>query len=241
VSLRLRILQIHAPAPDLAVVTAFWAQALSADPVDAPGAFTHLVDATSAVEVHIQSVGDGVSGYHLDLEADDRDAEVARLVGLGGREVAVFGEGYTVVADPAGLPHCIIDADAVVPTPVAPRQGAYGYLDAVLLDVPADVVDAEVAWWAAALDAAPQPPPGPGSPYTELAGVTGPGGPVTFDVQAVGAAARVHVDVSAPDVADEAQRLMDLGATRVAHIDSWIVLADPVGNPFCVVPSHDQP
>lgn len=239
-SLRPRILQIDVPAPDVALVTAFWAQVLSADPVDAPGAFTHLVDATSALEVHVQSLTSGGPGYHLDLEvgATSRDVEVARLLAAGGRAGATSDDGgYTVVADPAGLGHCVIDADAAVPTPVASRRGDRGYLDAVFLDVPAPDVDAEVAWWAAALDAQPEPRTDPGSPYTGLGGVVGPGGPLTFAVQSVDATARVHVDVSAPDVAGEVERLLGLGATHVADVEDWVTLADPVGNLFCVVPA----
>ena len=239
-SLRLRILQVDVPGPDLASVTSFWAQALSAEPVDAPGAFTHLVGATSALEVHIQAQTHGPPGYHLDLEVTDtsRDVEVARLVAAGGRRIATFdGDGYTAVADPAGLPHCIIDADAAVPTPVAPRREGHGYLDAIFLDVPAGLADAEVAWWADALGARPQPPPGPGSPYTDLAGVLGPGGPVTVEVQAIGGAPRLHVDVSAPDVGVEVDRLRRLGASHVADVEDWVTLADPVGNLLCVVPA----
>lgn len=245
-SLRVRILQIDVPAPDAALVTAFWSRVLSAEPVDGPGAFTHLVDATSVVEVHVQSLTAGAPGYHLDLEVTggsrdlgsaggSRDVEVARLVAAGGREVATFDGGYTVVLDPAGLPHCVIDPDAAAPTRVAPRRGGYGYLDAVFLDVPAASVEAEVGWWASALDGWPEPLTEPGSPYTVLPGVIGPGGPVTLGVQSVDAAARVHVDVSAPGVAAEAERLLGLGATHVADVEDWVTLADPVGNLFCVV------
>jgi hypothetical protein len=219
-SLRLRILQIDVPAPDLALTIAFWAQALSADPVDAPGAFTHLVGATSALEVHVQSLEDGRPGYHLDLEVvnSSRDVEVARLIARRGREVAVSADGYTVVADPAGLRHCVIEPGTAVPTPVAERRARYGYLDGVFLDVPVDVVDAEVDWWAAALDAPTRPPPGP-------------------EVQAVAAPPRVHVDLSTIDVADEAQRLIELGASHVADVQDWTTLADPVGNLLRVVPA----
>ena len=53
---------------------------------------------------------------------------------------------------------------------------------------------------------------------------------------------RVHLDVNAVavDQATELQRLLDLGAT---HIDigqgtqTWVVLADPEGNEFCLLRS----
>jgi len=43
---------------------------------------------------------------HLDLAADDRDAEVARHVGLGASEVARH-EWWTVLTDPVGTTYCV--------------------------------------------------------------------------------------------------------------------------------------
>ncbi|WP_086826454.1 VOC family protein [Allokutzneria sp. NRRL B-24872] len=52
---------------------------------------------------------------------------------------------------------------------------------------------------------------------------------------------RLHIDVNATDreQADEVQRLLDLGA-RHADVgqtgeESWVTLADPEGNEFCVL------
>jgi predicted enzyme related to lactoylglutathione lyase len=235
----LRILQIDVPEPDHARVTAFWSAALSATPIDAPGAFTHLRDATSAVEVHVQAIGSAAARYHLDLEAADRDAEVARLVDLGARELRRFDDGYTVLTDPSDQPFCVVDPDAATPTPVAPRAGSRGYLDAVLFDVPVDRVEAEVGFWSQALDTGVRASDDPSWPYTTLTDVRGPGGPMTIEVQAIDGPPRMHVDLSTPDVAAESARLEGLGATRIAAIDTWIVLADPVGNLLCVVPARE--
>jgi len=47
---------------------------------------------------------------------------------------------------------------------------------------------------------------------------------------------RVHFDLRAPGpVADEAARLMRLGATVLDRRENHIVMADPEGNEFCVV------
>ena len=50
---------------------------------------------------------------------------------------------------------------------------------------------------------------------------------------------RVHVDLAAPDIEAEAQRIERLGATRLwvseNPEDPFIVLGDPEGNEFCVV------
>jgi hypothetical protein len=49
---------------------------------------------------------------------------------------------------------------------------------------------------------------------------------------------RMHLDLMAPDPEAEVARLVELGATRVAHMDeyryTWTVMADPEGNEFCV-------
>ena len=51
---------------------------------------------------------------------------------------------------------------------------------------------------------------------------------------------RMHLDIEVPDIEAEAQRLVTLGATRVQddtmseHGTTWILMADPEGNEFCV-------
>jgi predicted enzyme related to lactoylglutathione lyase len=51
---------------------------------------------------------------------------------------------------------------------------------------------------------------------------------------------RMHFDIETPDVEAEADRLEALGARRLEadvrheHGTTWIVLADPEGNEFCV-------
>ena len=57
---------------------------------------------------------------------------------------------------------------------------------------------------------------------------------------------RLHLDL-APRASDdqdaEVERLIGLGATRAdvgqGHIRTWVVLADPEGNEFCVLSSRD--
>jgi hypothetical protein len=51
---------------------------------------------------------------------------------------------------------------------------------------------------------------------------------------------RMHLDIETPDIEPEAARLEQLGATRLGaetqseHGSTWILMADPVGNEFCV-------
>jgi len=61
-----------------------------------------------ALKVLLQRLGEEhpvVTG-HLDVAADDRDAEVARHVGLGARLVRRH-DAWTVLADPAGRAYCV--------------------------------------------------------------------------------------------------------------------------------------
>jgi hypothetical protein len=55
---------------------------------------------------------------------------------------------------------------------------------------------------------------------------------------------RLHIDLNPEDdQADEVARLIGLGATRVSVGEgpeaTWVVLADPEGNEFCVLRRHE--
>ena len=52
---------------------------------------------------------------------------------------------------------------------------------------------------------------------------------------------RVHVDLIVEDVAEMARRVEQLGGTRVPSYEKggFLVMADPEGNEFCVLPTGD--
>jgi hypothetical protein len=50
----------------------------------------------------------GKNRVHVDLRADDRSAEVARLAGLGASVLAAF-DAWTMLADPEGNEFCVRD------------------------------------------------------------------------------------------------------------------------------------
>ena len=106
--LRVRNLQVDVPADVHDAAVAWWAAALGGTPraTDEPE-YTHLDGVRAPIGVHVQRLGDGVGGYHLDLETDgDVAVEVERLVGLGATDVGPLaaGEPGRVLADPAGRP-----------------------------------------------------------------------------------------------------------------------------------------
>lgn len=92
----------------------WWADALGSEvnPV-VPGEFV-LVSQPGWPNLAFQRVPDPTPGknrLHLDLGADDMEAEVARLVELGAQVTArnSFGEDFhwVVLADPAGNAFCV--------------------------------------------------------------------------------------------------------------------------------------
>ena len=67
---------------------------------------------------------------------------------------------------------------------------------------------------------------------------TAPGCRLCRVVHSKGAKNRLHIDLAPDDRDAEIERLVDMGARHVEvgkHDASWIVLADPEGNEFCVL------
>jgi len=140
-------------------------------------------------------------------------------------------------------PHCTLSAHDHVWS----RKTGTVTVRIAVLAIDARDVSRVAEFWAAALgwDAWPDPDEGgvslapPGS-----AGQSGVGGP-SIDVMPVPEAKagknRLHFDLRADGTtqAEEVDRLLALGATRVdvgQNPDvSWVVLADPEGNEFCVL------
>jgi len=180
-----------------------------------------------------QQIGDHGPRIHFDLEVGKR-AEVQRLVRLGAVVVGE-GAGWCPIASPGGLPFCLIDRHARVrPSPSA-WDGHQSRLVQVCIDSPAGLHEQEVAFWRSAL-----PWRWVESRGEEFAGKLYPpsGSSVQLLFQRLGeddpgTAVRAHIDLGTDDREAHAQRLIQLGATRVGSRDGWIVLRDPTGMPFC--------
>ena len=89
----------------------FWADALGLDARregEDPRYFD-LVGESGGVDVLIQKV-DHPSRVHLDITADNREVEVARLEGLGARRLADIRD-WTVMEAPSGHRFCVVQAD----------------------------------------------------------------------------------------------------------------------------------
>jgi catechol 2,3-dioxygenase-like lactoylglutathione lyase family enzyme len=105
----LREVVIDAPDNVFTATRDFWSSALLAEAqqVHEHPEFTALVDPAAMSWVGLQKVGDAAPRLHLDIETDDVDAEVDRLMALGATWVAE-GRAWVVLKDPAGLVFCVV-------------------------------------------------------------------------------------------------------------------------------------
>jgi hypothetical protein len=105
---RLSTLLVDARAGEAAASAAFWSGALGvpAEEVDGEPQFTSLPGAVPGLVTAVQAVDDAPR-YHVDLETDDVDAEVARLLALGAQEVAAW-QGCRTLRAPGGHLLCVI-------------------------------------------------------------------------------------------------------------------------------------
>ncbi len=112
---RLAAAYIDVPHDDYAREVGFWSDVLHRTPevdLDDPDYSSFGVDA-SGVDLGVQAVGDPAARVHLDIETDDIEAEVARLVALGATVVDRI-HTWVVMRDPVGVVFCVIrvqDAD----------------------------------------------------------------------------------------------------------------------------------
>jgi len=99
---------IDTPAEQVSAEMDFWSAALGAPTYPAPGEeqFTVLIDAVPGLFTVIQAVGDAPR-YHLDIETDDLEAEVARLTALGAELVSRWKDAFTL-RTPGGHLLCVV-------------------------------------------------------------------------------------------------------------------------------------
>ena len=172
---------------------------------------------------------------HFDLTStslDDQRRTVSRAIELGGRHIDVGQrpeEGHVVLADPEGNEFCVIAPDNAF-------LAECGFIGALACDGSQQVgyFWSEALGWPLVWDqdqetAIRSPHGGPKLTW---------GGPPLPPKRSK---RRIHLDVAPPAGADqqaEVDRLVSLGASRVdiGQPDvSWVEMADPDGNEFCVL------
>lgn len=102
----------------------------------------------------------------------------------------------------------------------------------VLIDHPASDWSDGLAFWAGVQGVAPTR--GEEGAYRSIGEI----GTAKLEVQRTGAGTppRIHLDIETDDVRAEVDRVVALGARMESDHETWAVLADPAGLPFCVVP-----
>lgn len=215
----------------------FWAAALGWDVSDTGDEIGLEPTDGTRFRILFETVGQPKAGknrIHLDLTTrslDDQSDTVARLVELGGRHVDVgqrADEPHVVLADPEGNELCIIE-------PGNAFLASCGRLGSITCDGPRDVG----LFWSGALG---WPLVWDQDGETAIRAPDGIGPFITWGppVAAKSEKNRLHLDL-APEPgrqADEVERLIAVGATPVDIGQgevSWVVLADPGGNEFCVL------
>ncbi|MEO3791277.1 VOC family protein [Nonomuraea sp. B10E15] len=109
---RLYALLIDTPAAEADQAAAFWAAALGATarPLEGYEQFISLHGAVPGFAVAVQSADDPPR-FHIDIESDDVEAEVRRLVALGATEVSQWQECRTLRA-PGGHLMCVLPVES---------------------------------------------------------------------------------------------------------------------------------
>jgi Glyoxalase-like domain len=177
----------------------------------------------------------GQNQMHFDLTStslEDQEQKVARSLELGARHIDIGqlpDEEHVVLADPEGNEFCVIEPDNSF-------LAGCGFIGAINCDGTQEVGyfwSEALGWplvWDQDQETAIQSPRG----GTKIAWGGPPVNPKTGKN-------RLHLDIAPPvdgDQQTEVDRLVSLGATRIdiGQGDvSWVVMADPDDNEFCVL------
>ena len=109
VPLRLSGALVDVPKADHDRAVAFWAAALGKPPevTETFPDYAQYDEVTPGVYFMVQATGDDTRRVHLDLESEDRDADVERLIALGATEIG-RSHHWVVMRDPAGVTFCVV-------------------------------------------------------------------------------------------------------------------------------------
>ena len=236
----LRLVALCFDANDPVGLTRFWAEALHWEIADETHDEIGLVPTDDTrFRILFLSVPEQKSGknpIHLDLTTTsiaDQTGTVARLIELGARHIDIGqrpDEGQVVLADPEGNELCVIE-------PENSFLADCGRLGSITCDGSREVGyfwSEALGWplvWDQDEETAIHAPDGTG-PF-----ITWGGPPLAPKI----GKNRLHLHIAPPGHGDqraEVDRLVSLGATRIdiGQGDvSWVIMADPDGNEFCVL------
>ena len=219
----------------------FWSGVLGWEMVDDPDDVITLVpsnDTGFRIDfAPTQEQKSGQNQMHFDLTSaslEDHQQTVARALELGGRHIDI-GQGdvpWEVMADPEGNEFCVIESG----NNFLADTGFIGAINCGGTQEVGYFWSEALGWplvWDQDEETAIQSPRG----GTKISWGGPPVAPKTGKN-------RLHLDIAPPaddDQQAEVDRLVSLGATRIdiGQGDvSWVVMADPDGNEFCVLTSR---
>ena len=223
-------------AADIGAVGRFWA-ALTGWDVVREDADRFGVRTPDGQEIEFQLAPDHVppkwpgqdrpQQFHLDLQTEDPQAQAERAVSLGATRLA-DGASWITLADPAGHPFDLCQADGV---------GPVMRLYAVTVDAPdpsglarfyADLTGVDVAYDGP--EGALVQAGGKSVMFQRVGDYTAPGWPDPEHPQ------QAHLDLAVEDLDAREARALELGATRLdGGGERFRVFADPAGHPFCLI------
>ncbi len=225
-------------ANDRTSLACFWADALHCTHTEGEGYSTVASEDGSIPRLEFVTAATPKpfkNRIHLDLNSssvEDQLRTVDRLIGLGARKIDI-GQGpdadHFVLADPEGNEFCVVDPDNFT------KDG--GTVGGIVFDASGPDVG---YFWSKALD---WPLVWDQDDETAIRAPDGKGQFITFGppLPPKSGKNRIHLDIAPPkncDQAAEVERLISLGAIRVdigqGNV-SWVVMADPDGNEFCVL------
>ena len=235
-----RLVALCLDANDPHRLASFWAEALRWETDDETDGEIGLVPTDGTrFQILFEPVPEqkaGANRLHLDLtttSVEDQDETVARLVELGARHIDIGqrpDEGHVVLADPEGNEFCVIEPE----NDFLANCGRFG---SITCDGTREVGyfwSEALGWplvWDQGEETAIRAPDGTGPLITW-------GGPPLAPKLGKN---RLHLDIAPPSHIDQqaaVERLLALGATRIdiGQGDvSWVVMADPDDNEFCVL------
>ncbi len=195
--------------------------------------FVHLNPAEGDMHLELQRLSDGPAAAHLDLVVDDIPGWKARALSAGATVIAE--PGHVVLCSPGGVRFCIVPhGEEAMKAPAITADLAHA-VDQICLDVPHDLFDDDVAFWAELTGWSVNEPQFP--EFRSFA--QPPHLPLRLLVQRLGVddvgGGRSHLDISSGDHVDEVtERHVARGATVVERHRYWTALRDPAGMPYCI-------
>ena len=234
-----RVISLCLDANDPQSMAEFWADALGWEIGESDGEASLVPTDDTGFEILFELTAEmkvGQNNIHLDLTTtsiEDQQDTVDRLIEAGARHVDIGqrgDEGHVVLADPEGNEFCIVEPHNNF-LAGCPRLGA----------INADGTRKVGQFWSEVLgwpliwdqdeETAIRAPDGTG-PIIQWSGPP---------LMSKSGKNRLHLDIAPPthiSQQDEVDRLIELGATRIdiGQGDvSWVVMADPDNNEFCVL------